>query len=514
MDRRLEAAPMGLLETRPDGAVTAVSDRAATLLDVDPDRSEGRSIGEVFPESIDNSVPDAFEDGLSERKTVEQYYPGLDRWLEVTLAPVGESVVVYLQNVTGRHERERENEQLRGDLDRLTITNRLISDILAALVDASTREEIAATICERLGETDIYEFAWVGERELGGDELAIRASAGTTGRTLEQIGDCLDDGVAPPEQRVIETGTPEIVQPLGGKQSVPESIRRAAFADGLQSLLAIPLTYGSNVYGVVGIYSNDQDAFSERERASFGTVGEMAGFAINAARHRNQLLSDTLVELTLEITDENAPLVAASAASGELVLDGTVPQGSELLCYVTVTDRSPEAVAESLTEVEGVTAARVIGEYDTGGSLELRLAEETPLGLLATQGAAIQHAEYQNGHGECVIELSPAEDVRRVAEAVTREYEGGVVAKRQRERELATSREFRDELSDRLTDRQQNALRTAFFAEYFQSPRGSSAEEVADALGITGPTLLYHLRAGQRKLLSEFFDATDDGPRE
>jgi predicted DNA binding protein len=161
-----------------------------------------------------------------------------------------------------------------------------------------------------------------------------------------------------------------------------------------------------------------------------------------------------------------------------------------------------------------VTAARVIGEYDTGGSLELRLAEETPLGLLATQGAAIQHAEYENGHGECVIELSPAEDVRRVAEAVTREYEGSVVAKRQRERELASSREFRDELSDRLTDRQQNALRTAFFAEYFQSPRGSSAEEVANALDITGPTLLYHLRAGQRKLLSEFFDATDDATRE
>ncbi len=505
MDERFETAPIGVLETSVDGEIRAVNDRAETLLEIGADAALGTSIDETFPESVENTVPNLIHRQVTEKRTIEEYYPELQRWLDLTVIPIEDGVVVYLQDASDRQQNKQRIESLRGDLDRVTITNRLISDILAELVDASSRKEIAATICERLGKTDLYEFAWVGERELGGDELVISASAGTTGRTLEQISDCLDEDVTPPEHQAIATGTPETVQPLGQDKSVPEPIRRAAFADGVQSLLAIPLKHGANVYGVVGIYSANQDAFSERERASFSTVGEMAGFAINAARHRNLLLSDTIVELTLELTDQQAPLVATN---GTIVLDGIVPQGNELLCYIVVSEASPQEIVQSVTDAAGVSDARVIGEYETGGTVELTMGESTPLGRLSTLGGTIKQAEYEDGRGEYVIELSPAEDVRRIVEAVTREYDGDVLAKRQRERERTTPREFRAALNERLTERQENALRTAFFAEYFESPRGSNAEEVASALGITGPTLLHHLRAGQRKLLSEFFDTS------
>ncbi len=508
MDDRFEMAPVGVLEISPNGAVRALNDRAETLLEAGSMSVHGEPISETFPESVENTVPTLIDDGVRQRKQFEEYYPELDRWLELTVIPLEEGVVVYLQDVGQRHSDEQQIESLRGDLDRVTITNQTISDILAELVDASSREEIAATLCERLGMTDLYEFAWVGEREIGGDELLISASAGTTGRTLDEIRACLEQNETPPEQRAIETGTPETVQPLGQAKSVPESIRRGAFADGLQSLLAIPLTYGSSVYGVVGIYSADQDAFSEREVASFGTVGEMAGFAINAARHRNLLLSDTVVELTLALTDRDAPFVAASKAA-KLTIDGIVPQGSELLCYVAVEDESPEQIAEAVTDFADVSDARVISEYESGGAVEVTMGDSTPLGMLSSLGGTIKRVEYTDGRGECTIELSPAEDVRRIVEAITREYDGEVIAKRQRERERTTPREFRETLSHRLTDRQENALRTAFFADYFESPRESTAEEVANALGITGPTLLHHLRAGQRKLLSEFFETSD-----
>jgi hypothetical protein len=61
-------------------------------------------------------------------------------------------------------------------------------------------------------------------------------------------------------------------------------------------------------------------------------------------------------------------------------------------------------------------------------------------------------------------------------------------------------------LDDRLTQRQRTVLQTAYFADYFESPRGSTAEEVATSLDITGSTLLHHLRAGQRKLLDAYLD--------
>jgi predicted DNA binding protein len=75
---------------------------------------------------------------------------------------------------------------------------------------------------------------------------------------------------------------------------------------------------------------------------------------------------------------------------------------------------------------------------------------------------------------------------------------------------VTTTREFRDELDDRLTERQRTVLRTAYLADYFESPRGSTAEEVAASLDITGPTLLHHLRAGQRKLFDVYF--AEDAP--
>ena len=509
MDDLLARAPFGVLSLDYDGTVRGCNDVACDLLDCRPSDAIGEEIATVFPDSIEASVPGAFGTRLEQEQSFEEYYPGLERWFEVTLRPASDQVYLYVRDVTDRHRERRRTESIRDDLDRVTILNGLISDILADLVDAASREEIADTICHRLGETDIYEFAWVGERELGGDDLVIRAAAGRTGRTLDRIEASLDDAVVP-EQRAIESGESVLVQPIGDDQQVAEPIRRAAFADGLQSLLAIPLTYGSSVYGVVGVYTAEQDAFSERERSSFETVGEMAGFAINATRHRNLLLSDTVVELDLRITSTDAPVVGtASEIDGALSLDGIVPQGETLVCYFVVEDGAVDAVDDTLLSHSGVQKTRVVGEYDDGGSIEVVLDGRTPLGLLAASGVTIRSARYEAGVGDIGIECSPEEDIRRIVDALSREYDVDVLAKRERERDVTTAREFRDELSNRLTERQENALRTAFFADYFESPRESNAQEVAAALGITGPTLLHHLRAGQRKLLEEFFDVSE-----
>jgi len=511
MDERLAAAPVGVVECAPEGVVEGMNDRAASLLDVEAVTVEGAPVERVFPESVDNAVPSLFDGTTPSNQELSEYYPGPDRWLDVSVVPTDGDVLLYLQDASQRqHDRQRIDD-LHAEIDRLSVTNDLISDILAALIDASAREEIAATICERLGRTEVYEFAWVGEREVGSDEIAVHAAAGDTGRTFERLQDCLDGDETVPERRAIETGSPEIVESIGESEAVPEPIRRGAFADGLQSLLAIPLTYGSTVYGVVGLYAPDQDAFSERERASFGTVGEIAGFAVNATRQQNLLLSDTVVELTIRVDDEAAPLVGAvTGHDASIELRGTVPQGEGVLGYITVDGVAPEEIAAELRAAPDVDAVRVISDHETGGAIEARLAETTPLGRLASQGGTVGRARYADRTGEITVELPPAEDVRRIAESVTREYDAEVAAKRQRERELSTQRDYREELRDRLTEKQENALRTAYFADYFESPRGSTAEEVATALGITGPTLLHHLRASQRKLLASFFETTEE----
>jgi len=60
---------------------------------------------------------------------------------------------------------------------------------------------------------------------------------------------------------------------------------------------------------------------------------------------------------------------------------------------------------------------------------------------------------------------------------------------------------------DTLTDRQQSVLETAYAAGYFEWPRDSSGEEVAETLGISPPTFHQHLRVGQQKLMDALFDS-------
>ena len=509
---RLSACPVGVLDVTYDGRITAVNRTATELLDADRETLVDSDVTETFPHSVERTLPRTFTESVS-HTAFEEYYPEPDQWFGVTVAPDDDGVRVYVEDVTDRHERGQETDRLRAELDRMAVLSELVSEILVELVGATTREGIAETVVTRLGETDRYAFAWFGEREIGGDDVVIRASAGATDGAIDRIRESLDGDDTGPEERAMETGAVRLVQPVADDPAVPEPVRQTAFANGIQSTLSIPLVYGDTVYGVVGVYATEADAFSGRERASFETLGRVAGFAINAARHRNLLLSDTVTELTLEYPADGGPFPTASAAcDAALSLDGLVSQEeSRLLCYVSVVGAAPSAVAATLADEPGVERTRVIDEGETDGSVEVELVGESPLVAASALGGTVASASYDEGRGEMVVELSPSEDVRRISETIKREFSAQLAAKRERERSVTTERDVRDALGDRLTEKQSEALRTAFFADYFESPRGSTAEEVAESLDITAPTLLYHLRAGQYKLLSSFFEEHDRG---
>jgi predicted DNA binding protein len=57
-----------------------------------------------------------------------------------------------------------------------------------------------------------------------------------------------------------------------------------------------------------------------------------------------------------------------------------------------------------------------------------------------------------------------------------------------------------------LTDRQRDALEAAYRAGYFAWPRESTAEDVAESLDLTSPTLHSHLRKAESVILSRLLD--------
>jgi len=170
------------------------------------------------------------------------------------------------------------------------------------------------------------------------------------------VREALDDGtVTTPEERGVESDRLRVVQPLADSSSVPESVRIAGFADGVQSVLAIPLVYGSNVHGVVGIYAGGTEAFSEREHTSFETLRDVAGFAVTAARNRNLLLSDSVAEITLDVGDDSVLTTLSRSLDSTLTLDGIIPQGDDtLLCFVSVRGDAVDTIDEITSDIDGI----------------------------------------------------------------------------------------------------------------------------------------------------------------
>lgn len=83
-----------------------------------------------------------------------------------------------------------------------------------------------------------------------------------------------------------------------------------------------------------------------------------------------------------------------------------------------------------------------------------------------------------------------------------------MVAKRQQpySTQLFGHREFTRVIEETLTDRQQEVLAAAHETGYYEWPRETAGDELAEELGISPPTFHEHLRAAEQKLITAFLD--------
>ncbi len=535
MNEALANAPIGVITATIDGAVTAINDRAATLIETPPPEAVGEPLVDVCPASAAGTLRSAI-DGEPTPTTVEEYYPRLDRWLAVEVQ-VADEIRLFCRETTETHELTQHVEELERRLDRIQRIDSLIVRVLQQVIDAADRTAIADTICEQLGTTSRYDFVWVGDREFPNDRLGVIATAGTAPEIHDRIEAALGETDTLPGQRAVDQETTQVVDGFADNRSLPRRLRQAAFASGLQSCLAVPLRYQGAVYGVVSVYSGHTGGFSEQEQAGLETLGRVAGFAIRATRQEDLLVADTVTEVRLSVTGASIPLDRAAAEiETSFSLDGAVPRGDgPVVCYVApetpvvdadtegdgdapATDSdetptagdadqlSPQLIEQTLRDDEQVVGVSWVHTGDNP-LLQVTVAGETPVTALAGWGASIRSATYRGGTTEIVAEAPPDESVRRLIETVDDTVaDTELLAKEETTRSPDTVDAFRNDLTARLTDRQQAALRAAYLAEYFASPRGSTAAEVANALDITGPTLLYHLRRAEQKLVGAFLE--------
>jgi len=91
---------------------TYVNDRAAELLETDPDDLLGQHVLEAFPELEGTAFEDAFERAMRDQEpvTVDEHFEPLDTWSEVRVFPARDGLSIYFRDIT---ERKRREEALR-----------------------------------------------------------------------------------------------------------------------------------------------------------------------------------------------------------------------------------------------------------------------------------------------------------------------------------------------------------------------------------------------------------------
>ncbi|WP_312909582.1 bacterio-opsin activator domain-containing protein [Natronosalvus caseinilyticus] len=361
-----------------------------------------------------------------------------------------------------------------------------------ALLEASTHETVETAVCRALVDEGPYEFAWIDRTTASRTRREWYAASGLEDATIEHL------------QTVLEEAD-EVNHGDLDDGSVQTNVSIDDF-DG--ALLAVPVRYGDTVYGTL-ILGTARETVDERERAWLETLGSQVGHTIAAVRRRNLLLSDAVIELEFACRDAASFFVDASARLDcRFELDSLVPIDDHTqLYYVHVTDATPAAVFEHAESDAGIRECRVIDTYADGSRLEFVVEGSSPALTLMEYGVTVLESVTRDGTTTITAECASDTDVRTVVDGLCAAFPASeLVGKRQVERSVQTARAFRTGLEERLTDRQEAALRAAYFGGYYDWPRESTAEEIADAMDVSSPTLHNHLRKGQHELLRTFFD--------
>ncbi len=436
------------------------------------------------------------------------------RWFEARTTALGtkidgrEAVVWVARDVTERRERERTLARQHDELETLNRIHRVIQEVIYELVHAASRDDIEQLVCERIVESDLYELAWTDESEVSRDGVTPRTRAGGIDGYLDALTEFGADIGDDPADVAMQTDELQVIQNVRETDKLPDFVCEEAIERGIESGISIPISYGNTVYGTLSLVSTRTGVLGSRAQDALEILGNTIGYAINAVRNKKILLSNSSVELEFRVTDPREVFLTVSRQFDcSCHLRGLVPASDgKLLHYVRVEDARPERVEEMVTNSTAVEECRLIDIDDVGFVLETVMTEST-VKRLVEAGAAVQSAIADGGEVSIVAEVPSDTDVRQVVDTFQSAYpDSQLVGKRTIDRPIQTAQEFRQSLTERLTDRQVTALRTAYFAGYFDWPRGSTAEEVSGSLDITSATLHYHLRKAQNELLSAFFD--------
>ncbi|MFU8869129.1 PAS domain S-box protein [Natronococcus sp.] len=411
------------------------------------------------------------------------------------------------------HDSERELKRQNRHLERVNASKQIRQDIEEHLLRADSREAIERGVCTRLAETESCSFAWIGEPDPSGSRIRPRSHAGLERGYLEAVtATAVDDSAAEPAGRAARTHRPVAVDNIA--DSVGDGTWRTdALSRSFQSVLSVPLVYDGHLYGVLSAYGDDPNAFDDPFESMLTDLGETIGYTIDAVKRKNALLEDGVTEIELELGSESPLCRFADRLDRRLAFEGATLQDDDTaLAFVSL---EPPVDGDGIdATVDGIADPTVLASSDRGTLVQLRVTGPFLGRIVADHGATLRELVSDDSDHRAVVDLPTGLELRTVLADINRRgLSASMVARRERSSGDGASLggPARKAILDQLTPRQQEVVRTAYHSGFFEWPRRTTGEAVADSLSISPPAFHKHVRSVERKLLATLFEGATIG---
>jgi len=462
------------------------------LMGVDREAVRGRSVEEVLSEDVlaeARQLAEEVVDGERDSATISYTHEsgGEERVLEARFGQFSNGGRVgVVRDVTRRRERERQLRRQRERLGELVELYDVASDVSHAVVEQTSRSGVEERVAERLVDGS-YAAAWIGRTT--GTEVTRVASAGTSDAPVDDVSlatAALREGSV----RATTTGT------ANGEDAERGADWTAA---------AVPIAYEGGTYGVLVVHARRRDAIETEERTVLARLGTTIGHAIAALDRRAALLSDRVVQV--EYATTSGAETVDVPGDGRFEFEGTVPtDDGEYVHYVRVFGLDRETAVGAFERTDFYDLTRVVGERDGDVLLEATSTDAPMTAAVADLGGRLTAVTLADGEMRVTAEFPQGVDLRTATRAVRQAVpDAELRSQRSTTREGGPNGPLLDAYED-LTERQRVAFETAFYGGYFEWPRDSTAEELAETMGVSSATFHQHIRKAERRLLGAYVE--------
>ena len=404
-----------------------------------------------------------------------------------------------------RQERKQELKQRAGRIERTERIRETCRNVSQAAVSADTRDELDTTVCDRLIENEVVEFAWIGELDRSNGTLSSRAWAGAEQGYLERTPIDLGDSEEPSVSAVGDNEVcivDNIASGAGDKRWRSEALER-----GFRSVIAVPLLDDGIRHGVITVYGDRPNAFDGATEIATG-LGNLIGHAITKIQCQDGLLAHTATELDVEITAPACFFVRFVRETETGVFFEAMSPTEDGSTRVFVGAEKPELLVKHADRAVAVKSVDRI-ESGTGTNIVRSQFDDSFIGsFLSRHGITLRSASATPEEVRITVSIPPSMTPRQALETIDSEYSGAtLLAIREKQERNDGPVTSRLSLLDRLTDRQREVVERAYREGYFETPKKTTGESLASSMEVSTSAFHNHLRAAEAELFSWLFDS-------